>query len=231
MPPFQVRSRLGRACLISIATCVWAMDPAALTAAPAYVQLALTGIDAPETPEALVKNFKLAVQQDAFLTAQFYTTPNIQRTFGEYPLQWAADEPRKKYLEIDRTASPLVSSHPTHDCLSGAVVSWLMKAGEQVPLGKAQIALGFKYADPRCAVISIDLIRNLFGEPTRTESIFSAGGLPNPHRDIVMMRTTHPLGNSDVEYTISEKPVSRRLRLEVLGNGVVRHLHFYIEEY
>ena len=185
----------------------------------------------PATPRDLLENIKLGMEQNVFLREDFYTEDNIRQVLGNYPFRWETNDSKRKYLTIEPNAQPLPSSDSNHHCIFGSVLSWQIKAGsEAAPLVKQYLSLSLKHDDPRCAAFSADSMQNLFGKPAKIENIYPPIGPPNIHRVIVPGPATHPLGNTDIEYILDEGVVSKRLNLEIRGNGVVTQFHLSMEQ-
>jgi hypothetical protein len=202
---------------------VWAAEPA-------KVEM-LVMIRKPATPKELLENIKWGMEQNVFLREDFYTEQNIRRVLGDYPFRWEANDPKRKYLTIETNAQPLPSSDPNHRCILGAVLSWGIKSGGgPAPLAKLQIGVALKHDDPSCVSFSADLIQDLFGKPTKVESIFPPGRPPPHGRVWVPGPTVHPLGNTDIEYVLGGGAVSKRMTFEIRGNGVVVGLSLFMEQ-
>jgi hypothetical protein len=174
----------------------------------------------PVTPEELLKNIKLALENNLFLREDFYTEDNFRRVFGDYAYSWRDNDAEHKFVDMEPTVQARPSSQG-HPCLKSGALSWgVNSVGGKARGWRARIVGSLLHADPRCSSFSADLIESLFGKPTKVTAIFE-NNRPPPHgRNVVFGPKTHPLGHSDIEFDLGDAAISKIISFEIRGDGI-----------
>jgi hypothetical protein len=199
----------------------------------------------PDTPKAVLLNFKYALEQSLFLKRDFYTPENIKWFLGAYKTQ-----PSNQSDEDIRLSYETIESPNYRSCIEKGLIGWNDDNKTRMQLqikeeGAPSISVGggilgsiknsSKPNDPNlipiCAQFNADTMQDVFGEPTEIEDA-SKYEVHAYHREKIGFAAgpeTHIFGNKIAKYIINiGKNTNAGIKFYIIGNGMITGFSFHL---
>ena len=161
----------------------------------------------PATTTEVLRNFKLALDNDLFLRDDFYIDQNLGKFLVANKISWDEVTPARTFGRVvSQYSFDFWFIHGTIDAQGNVVATNKMRAG------------GAFNAD-----IAADLIVKLFGPPMKVTDPYAAEDWRHP---TPVIKKTHELGNLAVEYSFDRPASTASLRCIFQGDGALKSCGF-----
>lgn len=170
----------------------------------------MANIGRPTTALEVLRNFKLALDNDLFLRDDFYTDENLGKFFAANQVSWIEATPA-------RTFGNVYSQYAAFFLIRGTIDD----KGDVVANGKKRGGGAINVA------ITAEAIIELFGQPMKISNPYAAdtAGHSTP-----LSKNTHKLGNLAIEYKFDRPNSTASVNCRFNGDGTLDSCGFESRE-
>ncbi|MHC4044671.1 hypothetical protein [Bradyrhizobium sp. 23AC] len=167
----------------------------------------MVNVSPPTTANEVLRNFKIAFDNELFFRDDFYSEDNLERFFAADRISWNEVTPA-------RTSGYIRSRLPISLFLIRGTIDahWNVVPGAKKRTGGT--------IDTN---VTADLFIQIFGKPAKTTDPYAEDSSSHP---TPLAKKTHPLGNLAVEYKFNRPRSTASLNCRFNGDGTVNGCSF-----
>jgi len=191
--------------------------------------------DLPVNPKEMLVRIKRALQQELFLSEDFYTDDNLKIFFGKgYTFRPNNSSSRQKEIHFDDLGNIYVGDNgdltvlgKNRPCFQGGAI--ILNIGADGHIASAGLAFATAARITSHSSFYSDLVVQEFGVPSSvTEG--SPTAPPLHGRAYIQEQKTHDLGNSWLNYKEESEHSLKRMAFRTLGDAAIVEIQIFVSK-